>query len=282
MTTYHHLHKDARGRKLHQAILGALAVLALSTVAAPAVQGQVLHVSLENTNPTGGFFLTPMWFGLHDGSFDLFDVGSPSSSALEALAEDGIIVDLDAAFAGLGRRQGAVFGPAGFGSSPGQPPLIDTGETAAAKLPFVNPAAYRYFSFASMVIPSNDAFIGNEDPIAHEIFDAGGNFLGPVTIDVFGSNIWDGGTEVNNTMGAAFSTVVPNTPTDENGTVQPHSGLSNFEGTGTPVGDIAAGLAPGTADMVARITITEVPEPSAFVLFALLGTLSLAGRKRIY
>ena len=54
-----------------------------------------------------------------------------------------------------------------------------------------------------MIIPSNDAFIGNEDPLAYELFDAEGNFTGRVTIDIFASDIYDSGTEVNDGQGAA-------------------------------------------------------------------------------
>jgi len=228
---------------------------------------QVLRIEIENLSPTNGFFLTPLWFGLHDGGFDLFDVGGSASPALESLAEDGVTAGIAADFAGPNRRQGVVTGPNGFGSVNPQPPLIDTGETGFAEIDIINPAAYRYFSFASMLVPSNDAFIANENQTAYEIFDALGNFSGPVVIDIFGDDVWDAGTEVNDTFGAPFSTI-GGTSSDENGTIWPHSGLGNFEGTGTPVGDIGAGLAPGAGDLVARITITQVPEPSSLALAA--------------
>lgn len=234
-------------------------------VVADRAAAEVLEVQVENLSPDTGFFLTPLWFGLHDGGFDLFDAGSPASSSLEDLAEDGITAGIEADFAGPNRRQGVVTGPAGFGSVNPQPPLIDTGETATHSLSINNPSAYRYFSFASMVIPSNDAFIGNADPTAHEVFDALGEFNGPLVIDIFGSDIWDAGTEVNDTLGAAFSTL-GGTATDESGSVATHPGLANFEGTGTPVGDIGLGLAPGPSDLVARITINQVPEPTAVTL----------------
>ncbi len=255
-------------------------MIAIALGSAPAAsQGQSLNIEVENLSPTGGFFLTPLWYGLHDGSFDLFDIGGTASNALEQLAEEGNTAPLEGEFAGPGRVQGVITGPAGFGSVSGQPPLIDTGETATGMQAVMDPASYRYFSFASMVIPSNDAFIGNDSGTAYELFDAAGNFNGPLVIEILGSDIWDSGTEVNDTMGAAFSTI-GGTATDENGTVQMHPGLANFEGTGTPVGLIGAGLAPGPTTPVARITITQVPEPTAAVLLTLVAISWLGTRSR--
>jgi len=51
-----------------------------------------------------------------------------------------------------------------------------------------------------MVIPTNDSFIGNGDPLAYQVFNALGeinDMTGVFTIQVFGSDIWDAGTEVN-------------------------------------------------------------------------------------
>ena len=262
--------------------LNVALVVAAATASNP-VQAEALQIEIENLSPNTGFFLTPLWFGLHDGSFDLFDVGSPATLGLENLAEEGITSDLDNEFSAPGRRQGVVIGPAGFGSVIPQPPLIDTGEVASETIGIINPTDYRFFSFASMVIPSNDAFIGNENPTAYEVFDVGGNFVGPVVIEIFGDEIWDSGTEVNDTLGAAFSTI-GGAATDEGGTVGLHSGLDNFEGTGTPVGIIGAGLAPGPGDLVARITITQVPEPGGLALMSVALAIALGvcrgGRRR--
>lgn len=257
--------------------LATLAIAAL--IALPqSSQAMDLQITVENLSPTDGFFLTPTWFGFHSGDFDVFNVGEAASASLEAIAEDGIVDGLQADFDAPGRIQGVVTGPAGFGSSMGQPPLIDTGEVATAEVTTINPAAYRYFSFASMVIPSNDAFIGNDNPFAYEVFDAAGNFNGELVIEIFGSDIWDSGTEVNDTLGAAFSTI-GGVSSDEGGVVQVHPGLTNFEGTGTPVGTIGTGLAPGSATPVARITISQVPEPTTAVL-AVLGIAGVAMRRR--
>jgi len=64
--------------------------------------------------------------------------------------------------------------------------------------------AFQYFSYASMILPSNDQFIGNGNPFAFTLFDAAGNYLGDQTIGVFGTDAYDAGTEQNITDGAPF------------------------------------------------------------------------------
>ncbi len=243
------------------------------------VRAQMLRVTVENPNPVNGFYITPVFVGFHDGGFDTFNLGSPASPGLELLAEDGPTDLLATEFAAPGRVSGAVPGPMGFGSMPGQPPVIDGGETASTLVSIADPTTSRYFTFASMVIPSNDAFIGNNNPLAYQVFDVAGNFLGPLAIEVFGNELWDAGTEVNDRMGAAFSTL-GGTSSDEGGTVHAHPGLDNFEGTGTPVGTVGAGLAPGPNDLIARITITQIPEPGTITLWALALAAGLLVRRR--
>lgn len=50
-----------------------------------------LTVEVENLAPDQGAVVTPFWFGLHDGSFNTFDPGSPASAAVEIIAEEGFI-----------------------------------------------------------------------------------------------------------------------------------------------------------------------------------------------
>jgi hypothetical protein len=123
----------------------------------------------------------------------------------------------------------------------------------------------RFFSYASMIIPSNDAFIANGNPMAHQVFDMSGNFT-PVSILVMGSHVLDAGTEVNDEIPAntAFlAQMGPDTGTPENGVVGPHGGF-------LPGGNIL--MAFPNADFtqpgyqVARITVEQVPEPGTWVL----------------
>lgn len=235
-------------------------------------QAQQIQVTVENLQPADGFFFTPVWVGFHDGSFDLFDAGSTASAGLELIAEEGDFSVLSNEFAGSG-TDGAVFGPGGFGGAP----VIDPGEVTSAL--FDIGADDRYFSFASMVIPSNDAFFGNGDPLAHQLFDGNGIFNGPLTIDIIGGDIYDSGTEVNDGQGAAFS-ATGGTSTEEGGVVALHPGLENFLNTQTAAGT-TIGSIPGTNTPFARITITQVvPEPTTAGLLAGLAGCVLVRRRR--
>lgn len=151
-------------------------------------------VTVENAQPGRGVFLTPPWIGIHDGSFDTYDGGSVASvplggNEIEALAEDGNNAPLTATFAALLPNAPQVEGVAG----PTGP--LGPGQRASVTLN-VDPTADRYFSYASMVIPSNDAFIANGNPLAHQLFDSFGNFVGSSFI-VSGDETNDAGTEVN-------------------------------------------------------------------------------------
>ncbi len=80
-----------------------------------------------------------------------------------------------------------------------------------------------------MVIPSNDAFIANDDPLAHEVFDAAGNFTGPITLTVLCSCVLDAGTEDNTEMQAAFINQTGNNmgTTTIGGVISLHPGFIN-------------------------------------------------------
>ncbi len=255
--------------------LVAACVVAGISGAVPVSAQQQIQIRVENLQPADGFYLTPVWFGIHGGGYDLFDPGAAASAGLEALAEEGMIGGLNTEFdtAQPSGVRGVIANPGGFGGAP----VLDPGELGFIDVNVVDTVNNRYFSYASMVIPSNDAFIGNGNPVAHELFDALGNFNGPLTIDIFGANIWDSGTEVNDTLGAAFSTI-GGTSSDENGVVQLHAGLANFLGTGTAA-QTTIGSIPGAGTLLARITITAVPEPSGMLLVVVGGVLAASRRR---
>ncbi len=252
----------------------AAAVLSAAPTADAATK---LLVTIENLSPTGGTLLTPFWVGFHDGTFDLYDRGESIQNmqfaGLETLAEDGITSGVSDRFAAeaLGGVDGTLFGP--------DIPPLRPGETTTQKFNVDGDVA-RYFSYASMVIPSNDAFIANGNPLAFEIFDVNGMFLG-VDFTVLGEQVLDAGTEVNDEVPentAALAQMAPNTGVDENGFVELHPGF-------LPGGNVLAAipngdfLAPGY--QVARITVTQVPVPAS-ALIALGGIAALLTVARVH
>lgn len=93
----------------------------------------------------------------------------------------------------------------------------------------VNPARHRFFSWFSMLRPSNDAFIGNEDPFQIEVFDENGRFRGPLYIDVYGNQVLDAGICANNETGIYdLDLPLDNPPPCQKGEgfVQIHPGLN--------------------------------------------------------
>ena len=222
---------------------------------APATES--VAVTVANLQPASGLFLTPPWVGFHDGSFDLYDIDAPASAGLESLAEDGDTAALSGEFAAAVSDgiDATVTDPEGFVGAP----LFDPGASETVTFD-LDPDVHRYMSYASMVIPSNDAFIANGNPMAVQLFDESGTFLGPVSFDVAGNDVRDAGTEENTESDAAFlNQSAPNTGTDENGTVQVHPGLNGSAGNpdGTPVNILGATNDPGFTFDVAAADFTR-------------------------
>lgn len=248
-----------------------LRAFAASVVCAGLASAASIKVTITNLAPAGGTFLTPVWVGFHNGGFDLYDSGSPISPALERLAEDGDTPPLMADFtaSGAGTVQGALGGgPFGPGSSVSMLFALD-GMAASS----------RYFSYASMVVPSNDAFVANGNPLAFSIFSMGGAFLGADFI-VSGGMVNDAGSEVNDEIPmntAFFGQTVPNTGVAQNGVVAIHPG---FLPPGS--GGILDAAMFKNADFkasgyqIARIQVEAVPEPSTLWL-SLAGMAAAAG-----
>ncbi len=211
--------------------------------------GTAVRVSVTNTLGEGGTFLTPVWFGFHDAeNFDLFTVGEASSLGLERLAEDGTVEGIAAEF---NQQVGDNGVDATLGGGAGVPGPIDPGETASFVLD-VDPGqvGQGFFTWATMIIPSNDAFLAAPDAADTDaIFDENGNFLGPLVIERFGNDVLDAGTEVNNEEAAAFlNQTAANQGTTEGGVVGLHPGFNGSEGNpdATPQNILGGTTAAGT------------------------------------
>lgn len=208
-------------------------------------------VTIENLAPQDGTYLTPTWVGFHDGNFDIYN--SQESLTLfpgtESLVEDGNSEPLSARFDAT--NGGSVRGVVANDNAP-----IAPGESATAV--FELDGSEEFFSYASMIIPSNDGFIANDNPLAYPIFDQEGNFISTDFI-IGGSDVLDGGTEVNDEIPentAFFGQVNPDSGTEENGVVTQHPGFQP-KGNGGILDDSQFVNADFTADnyQVARISV---------------------------
>lgn len=284
---------ETAGQAIGQAIGRTLLMGAILLTVAGVARAKEITIEIENLGAPGSVFLTPFWISVHNGAFDTYDQGAMAAAfpGLEQIAEDGDSGPLAARFAAHQGASGGV-GATVLAGDIGPPPFDPT-ETSTITLNVDDPAVNRYFSYASMIIPSNDAFIANADPMAHPLFDAGGSFLGPLTIDLLGSDINDAGTEVNTEADVAFLAGVngqtgPNMGATEGVPVFAHPGLNGSAGNpaGTPMNILGGSTASGVmidavlgdftrnggSVPVARITI--VPEPTS-IMMCLTGVVGL-------
>ncbi|MEM6466115.1 MAG: spondin domain-containing protein [Pseudomonadota bacterium] len=250
-------------------LVASAGLLACASTGASALS---LDVTVTNTQSAGGLYLTPFLSVFHDGTYDAFDAGSAPSAGVEAIAEDG---DVSVEIAAIGtsdtRQVEVVANPGGF---PGAP-VLDPGESTTITVD-VDPTKTQFFSFLSMVIPSNDNFIGNDNPLAYRLFDANGMPTALNLITVTADMVWDAGTEANNGFGAAFSSM-GGTATETNEGISLQGDLSFLTSIATPPG-VTVTSAPSGRETLATIafapTPTPVPLPAGLPL-ALVGLAAL-------
>lgn len=242
-----------------------------------------LKITFENLAPSNGFFFTPVYGAFHGNTgFDLFNVGDPASPLFESLAEDGNFGPLrDDRVANFPNSQGVALN-AGVGP-------IGPQSSASAMID-VDGSINSHFVFATMLIPSQDAFIGLDQSVM--LFDTNGKFIRPFSLTFDASDIYDAGTEDNsdNANVAFLNQAAPNLGADENGVIALHGGLSDaildagFVGPGGAFAfdRNAADFTQSNFGPVARITITAVPEPSSMagLGLALLGLAAVRHRRK--
>lgn len=244
-------------------------------------QAAVIRVTVENNAAIGGLSFTPLYAAFHSSAFDAFDAGGTASAGLEALAELGGAATLagERTAADPGSVGGVVF-PSG-----GMRPLFP-GEAGFRDFDVSNPATNMFFTFLSMILPSNDTFLGRDNAL--QLFDAAGVFLGNQTINVTGADLWDAGTEGLDTSAAPFipGNVATNSPADTSNLIRAAESLSAFAGLTLANGQtLDANLIDFINDpasfSVATITIEQIPEPAVASLFlaGLLG-LGVSARRR--
>jgi hypothetical protein len=254
---------------------------------AGAVRGAEVVVQVQNLSPTDGFWLSTVWVGFHDGSFDLFDAGvhTMPGGGLERLAEDGNPQPLQAEFAQ--QTPGGTSGVIAASEGVGDLGFIGPGQTVSLRFT-VDPVTQRFMSFAAAVLPSNDAFIGNDDQDGIELFSETGWWWGTRVMEIGGCDVWDAGTEWNTMKDAAFlNQSTPNTGIATVADVVPHSELARYNLFGAPTegatNSLGVAFDPQAADFVTGncpvCRIVVIPEPATAILLV-VGGLMLRGLPR--
>lgn len=251
----------------------------------------IVEVTITNNAPNGGIYLTPTWVGFHNGSFDSYDGGSASSIQLSRLAEDGNTSPIAQTFGANGTLVATGVAQTGSrvqGTLPGVGGVIAPGETVTMQfdVDISVGGSNQFFSYASMVLPSNDYYIANGNPTAIDLSSLSGSPGNSVSFDVTSVN--DAGTEINDfdfsagnplfpQLGLPVGQTGPNQGNDEfgvnNNVLFPFTGFLNAPGSADTNADFAllnfndGSLYPNG---VATVTISApVPEPTSFAFASL-------------
>jgi len=252
----------------------AMALLSIAGLSAAShAQPVQLRVTIQNLAPANSLSFAPLRVGFNNGTYDAFNNGMTPTAPIISIAEGGSGSDWFPAFA-------AADPTATLGTVTGMPagPLVP-GVTASTDFT-VDPSVNRFFTFGSMVVPSNDHFIGNDSPTRYMLFDAMGN-LNISTISQFGRDIWDNGSETEDPANAAFLVGGVNAQrTPQNGVVNFNfDRLDTFNGLTTAAGYTFQRQI-GASDEIFRISFEVIPAPGAAAVLGMGGLLAARRRRR--
>ena len=234
-------------------------------------QQRMVTAKVTNLARTNSISFAPLHVGFHKGTFDPFNIGAVAGAAIISVAEGGSGGQWQSDFAAADptATRGTIGG------------LLLPGATASMNF-MVNTALNPFFSFAGMVVPSNDFFIGNDSPI--RLFDGSGNIL-INTIFQTTNQIWDAGSEIFDPAAAAF---VGNNDlrTPQNSVVAFNfAELAGFNGLTTGANyvfnsQLTAGQNVYRIDFTS-VPVSTVPEPGTLALLSsALIIVACASRKR--
>lgn len=230
-------------------------------------------VTIENLAPVNSVSFAPLRLGFGNGTFDAFNQGQSAGAAIVSIAEGGSASAWFPAFSAA--EPSATLGSVGGALTPGN--------TASGTF-LVDSAINRFFTFGTMVIPSNDLFLGNDSATGFQLLDADGNLL-ISSIVQRASAIWDAGSEIADPANAAFVAGGNNgLRTPQNGVVGfSFNELSAFNGLTTAAGygfDLSA-LAADSDIYRISFSASPVPEPTTLALMAgALVPVGWLGRRR--
>lgn len=126
-------------------LLGALMLFASIEVLA---KGQVATYKVTITNLTPGQTFTPQLLTTHSGHVRLFELGQPSTTSLEILAEAGDTSHL---------TNELLAAPDQVSMAVTVPGLLGPGQSVSYEV--TTSRQHQYLSMASMLIPTNDTFV---------------------------------------------------------------------------------------------------------------------------
>jgi hypothetical protein len=258
-------------------IATASVVLATSRSSAQTVK---LRVTVENLAPANSVSLAPFRFGFGTGMFDSFDnnqpaflLGAPdiSQAPIVTIAEGGSGSNWFPAFqaAEPNANLGSILGPS-------IPPFLPAQSNSVV---IDVDTSNRFFTFGTMIVPSNDHFLGNANPMAFEVLDTNGNLL-LTSITEDASRIWDAGSETENPANAAFLVGGVNDQREnENLPVTFNfADLSAFNGLTTAAGYVFDSSLLSASTPILRVSFEQIPEPSALFMIV-VSLVSMAVRR---
>lgn len=210
-------------------------------------------VQIENIAPTNGVAITPVWVGFHNGNFDSYNGGLKSLKGLERVAEDGNTAVLSRQFLDFNAQRGGYTYVDISRKSPrsglvrtgdltdanrrdatlGAAPLLP-GQSASQTFTLKNDGSNNYLSYVSMVLPTNDFFMANGNPLAHSI-----------------SGVLNNGGELSFLIGTPNGGV--NDAATERENFDSSAGNGLFPGRNLPAGQSGPNIGTPTSDRISNV-----------------------------